>query len=103
MTARVDHENQRLCIGTPGLLDSLELVPEPRLEPGPGEVEIEVHAAGLNFQDVLLALGMLPAPGDGQKLGRECAGRSSGAARASVASSPGIASSRRVSPVSVRS
>jgi NADPH:quinone reductase-like Zn-dependent oxidoreductase/thioesterase domain-containing protein/acyl carrier protein len=75
MTARVDHENQRLCIGTPGLLDSLELVPEPRLEPGPGEVEIEVHAAGLNFQDVLLALGMLPAPGDGQKLGRECAGR----------------------------
>ncbi|MEO1349488.1 MAG: zinc-binding dehydrogenase, partial [Cyanobacteria bacterium J06635_15] len=44
--------------------------------PGPGEVEIEVEAVGLNFKEVLFALGLLPVPGDIEfNFGFECAGR----------------------------
>jgi acyl transferase domain-containing protein/acyl-CoA synthetase (AMP-forming)/AMP-acid ligase II/NADPH:quinone reductase-like Zn-dependent oxidoreductase/acyl carrier protein/NADP-dependent 3-hydroxy acid dehydrogenase YdfG len=56
-----------------GVLDSLAIERVPRLKPGPGEVEITVEAAGLNFRDVLGALGMLPGPA--RPLGGECAGR----------------------------
>ncbi|MGB3201699.1 MAG: SDR family NAD(P)-dependent oxidoreductase, partial [Nodosilinea sp.] len=42
-----------------GILDDLTLVPIPRQTPGPGQVEIRVRATGLNFRDVLNALGML--------------------------------------------
>jgi acyl transferase domain-containing protein/acyl carrier protein len=42
-----------------GSLDALKPVALERRPPGPGEVEIEVAAAGLNFRDVLSALGML--------------------------------------------
>src|SRR5262249_50867440 len=50
------------------------------LAPASGEVLIDVEVAGLNFRDVLLALGVLPddAPGGdlvGPRLGGECAGR----------------------------
>src|SRR6185369_13760699 len=41
--------------------------------PDAGEVQVEVRAAGLNFRDVLDALGMYP--GDGGPLGGELAGR----------------------------
>ena len=44
-----------------------------RKRPGPGEVEIEVEASGLNFKDVLNALGLYP--GDPGPLGAECSGR----------------------------
>ncbi len=54
-------------------LDGLERVPLERRLPGPGFVEIEVEATGLNFKDVLNALGMYP--GDPGPLGGECAGR----------------------------
>ena len=43
-----------------------------RERPGPGQVEIRVHATGLNFRDVLNALGMYP--GDPGPLGNECSG-----------------------------
>jgi len=55
-----------------GSLDRLKLVREPRRAPGRGEVEIAVQAAGLNFRDVMNALGMYP--GDPGPLGSECAG-----------------------------
>ncbi|NEQ43492.1 MAG: type I polyketide synthase [Leptolyngbya sp. SIOISBB] len=42
-----------------GLLESLHCLPIPRRSPGPDEVEIQVRAVGLNFRDVLNALGML--------------------------------------------
>jgi myxalamid-type polyketide synthase MxaB len=42
-----------------GLLENLQLVPLQRQPPGPNEVEIAVRAVGLNFRDVLNALGML--------------------------------------------
>lgn len=50
----------RLVVRAPGTLDALEYRTVKRRRPGPGEVEIRVHAAGLNFRDVVLALGMLP-------------------------------------------
>ncbi len=50
-----------------------------RRAPGPGEVEIAVHAAGLNFRDVMWAMGALPEEAiedgfSGAGLGMECAG-----------------------------
>ena len=42
-----------------GLLDSLQLVPDHRQEPQANQVEVQVRAVGLNFRDVLNALGML--------------------------------------------
>jgi acyl transferase domain-containing protein/NADPH:quinone reductase-like Zn-dependent oxidoreductase/acyl carrier protein len=45
-----------------GTLDGITLVPAPEAaaEPGPGDVRIAVHAAGVNFRDVLIGLGMYP-------------------------------------------
>ncbi|MFI0234872.1 SDR family NAD(P)-dependent oxidoreductase, partial [Streptomyces sp. NPDC017086] len=45
-----------------GSIDDLALVPRPELmEPlGPGQVRIAMRAAGLNFRDVLIALGVYP-------------------------------------------
>ena len=62
----------RLESAGPGLLERLEYRPLARRPPAPGEVEIEVEAAGLNFRDVMLALGIYPGGGE---LGLECAGR----------------------------
>jgi acyl transferase domain-containing protein/acyl carrier protein len=63
-------------IGEPGNLGSLglELASDP--DPGPGEVAIEIRAAGLNFIDVLKSLGIYPGiqPGTSAPLGGECAG-----------------------------
>jgi acyl transferase domain-containing protein/NADPH:quinone reductase-like Zn-dependent oxidoreductase/acyl carrier protein len=47
--------------------------------PGPGEVAIDVHAAGLNFRDVMWAMGLLPEEAlidgfAGPTFGLECAG-----------------------------
>jgi acyl transferase domain-containing protein/acyl carrier protein len=61
-----------LAIPTRGVLENLVLQPAVRRAPGPGEVEIRVHATGLNFRDVLNALGLYP--GDAGQLGLECAG-----------------------------
>jgi len=62
----------RLEPSPPGALDNLELRPLTRRAPGPGEVEIRVRTTGLNFRDVLNALGMYPGPV--QPLGGECGG-----------------------------
>lgn len=61
-----------LVIAERGILDTLELRGTTRRAPGPGEVEVAVRASGLNFRDVLNALGMYP--GDAGSLGSECAG-----------------------------
>ncbi|MFN8009509.1 MAG: polyketide synthase dehydratase domain-containing protein [Terriglobia bacterium] len=62
----------RLEITERGILDNLRLQPLERRLPGRGEVEIRVHATGLNFRDVLNAMGMYA--GDPGPLGGECAG-----------------------------
>jgi acyl transferase domain-containing protein/NAD(P)-dependent dehydrogenase (short-subunit alcohol dehydrogenase family)/acyl carrier protein len=55
-----------------GRLDELAWTPMIERAPGPGEVRIAVQAAGLNFRDVLRALGMVEGLAAG--LGGECAG-----------------------------
>ncbi|MEV0408779.1 SDR family NAD(P)-dependent oxidoreductase [Actinoallomurus sp. NPDC050550] len=54
-------------LGTRGAatLEDVAVVPCPEvLEPlGDGQVRVEVHAAGINFRDVLIALGMYPDEG----------------------------------------
>lgn len=52
-------EPARLVLTEYGSPDALTTVPLVRRTPGPGEVEIDVRAAGLNFRDVLISLGML--------------------------------------------
>jgi NADPH:quinone reductase-like Zn-dependent oxidoreductase/short-subunit dehydrogenase/acyl carrier protein len=61
-----------LAIATRGILDDLHLQPAPRRAPGPGEIEVRVHAAGLNFRDVLNALGVYEGPPG--PMGSECSG-----------------------------
>jgi len=48
----------RLRISSYGTFENLRLEPLERRPPGPREVEIEVGASGLNFRDVLRALGI---------------------------------------------
>ncbi|MGD9833719.1 MAG: SDR family NAD(P)-dependent oxidoreductase, partial [Piscinibacter sp.] len=55
-----------------GTLDGLAWAGHDPAPPGPGEVRVRVLAAGLNFRDVLMALGMIP--GQEHFLGAECAG-----------------------------
>ncbi|MFI2208044.1 polyketide synthase dehydratase domain-containing protein, partial [Streptomyces sp. NPDC020192] len=63
----------RLDTMNPGTLDHLDLLPCPEvLDPlGAGQVRVSVRAAGLNFRDVLMALGMYPGE---LSLGSEGAG-----------------------------
>ncbi|MEV4494078.1 SDR family NAD(P)-dependent oxidoreductase, partial [Micromonospora coxensis] len=46
----------------PGTLDGVEIVPAAPTDLAPGEVRVAVRAAGVNFRDVLIALGMYPDP-----------------------------------------
>ena len=50
----------RLQIGTPGILSNLTLNETRRRDPGPDEIEVSVRAGGINFRDVMKALGMYP-------------------------------------------
>ncbi|MFC7589586.1 polyketide synthase dehydratase domain-containing protein [Nonomuraea antimicrobica] len=56
----------RLDNPTKGSLDALTLVPAPEAdqELQPGQVRVAVRAAGLNFRDVVVALGMVPEQED---------------------------------------
>ena len=68
-------EPYRLELAGKGSLDCLTLRPTRRRAPAAGEVEIEVRAAGLNFSDVLKAMGLYPGLKPGAvPLGIECAG-----------------------------
>jgi NADPH:quinone reductase-like Zn-dependent oxidoreductase len=61
-----------LGVGTPGVVDSLRFVPDKsHAQPlGPLEVELEVRAVGLNFKDLLIALGKV----EDDRFGLECSG-----------------------------
>jgi NADPH:quinone reductase-like Zn-dependent oxidoreductase/SAM-dependent methyltransferase/acyl carrier protein len=70
-----------LEVARPGDLETLWFWREEKKVPGPGEVAIDVRAAGLNFMDLMQATGLLPAEAleagftGGLNLGLECAGR----------------------------
>ena len=62
----------RLVVERPGTFDGLKMESGPIGEPGPGEAVIRVRAAGVNFRDVLMSLGLYPGPVP--PLGSDCAG-----------------------------
>ncbi|OQE83792.1 hypothetical protein PENNAL_c0030G06593 [Penicillium nalgiovense] len=64
--------SSRLFVGTPGLLDSLHFAPDERTtrQLENGKVEVEVKAAGINFKDVMMAMGQIQV----DDLGCECSG-----------------------------
>ncbi|MHC5908052.1 SDR family NAD(P)-dependent oxidoreductase, partial [Streptomyces sp. S6] len=66
-------EHWRLDIREQGSLSDLELVPCPEVaEPlGAGQVRVRIRAAGMNFRDVVVALGLVPGRGT---MGNEAAG-----------------------------
>jgi NADPH:quinone reductase-like Zn-dependent oxidoreductase/acyl carrier protein len=69
------HESEyfELVQGVRGAIDSFELVSAWTETPREGEVEIAVEAAGLNFRDVLGAMGVNESIA-GPRFGGECAG-----------------------------
>jgi acyl transferase domain-containing protein/NADPH:quinone reductase-like Zn-dependent oxidoreductase/NAD(P)-dependent dehydrogenase (short-subunit alcohol dehydrogenase family)/acyl carrier protein len=69
----------RLDFANPGSLNNLRWYAEPRQSPQSGEIEIRVRATGLNFRDLMYAMGMLSDEAvengfAGATLGMECAG-----------------------------
>ena len=62
----------KLTVANPGFLDSLCFIDDEQAtkELQDNEIEIDIKAAGLNFKDVILALGQLA----GNHLGQECSG-----------------------------
>lgn len=55
-------ESLRLSVGKPGLLDTLHLVDDerPHANLAEHEVEIQVKATGINFRDIMAAMGLIP-------------------------------------------
>jgi phthiocerol/phenolphthiocerol synthesis type-I polyketide synthase C len=65
----------RLEIDQPGRLDALRVHAVKRIPPSAGQVEVRVAAAGLNFSDVLKAMGIYPGlDGAAPVIGGECVG-----------------------------
>lgn len=62
-----------LDIGTPGLLQTLHWTGQQLEDLEPGEVNIEMSAVGLNFKDVMIAMGII-AGGDTLKKGTSSLG-----------------------------
>ena len=61
-------------------LDEIGWTARPRQTPGPNEIEIEVAATGLNYRDIMWAMGLLPEEAlekgfAGPTIGIECSGR----------------------------
>ena len=68
---RLPSGDWRLTPGSGGTLEDLVVGPCPRVELAAGQVRVAVAAVGVNFRDVLVALGMYPGGGE---LGAEGAG-----------------------------
>ena len=67
------NDGVRLVAGSNHLIEGLTLQPLEDAALGPDDIELDVEATGLNFRDVLNAIGM--SPGAPMPLGGECAGR----------------------------
>ncbi|MGO9747294.1 MAG: SDR family NAD(P)-dependent oxidoreductase [Mycobacterium sp.] len=68
---RLPPQPWRLDAGSSGTFEDLVVAPCPRLDLAAGQVRVAVAAVGVNFRDVLVALGMYPGGG---RLGAEGAG-----------------------------
>jgi putative PIG3 family NAD(P)H quinone oxidoreductase len=65
-----------IAIETPGNASVLKLIDRPLPQPGPGEVLIEVAAAGINRPDIMQRRGLYPPPPGASDIpGLEIAGR----------------------------
>ena len=64
-------EPTQLVANHAGTISGLQWQATPRREPKTHEVEIRIHATGLNFRDVLIAMGQYP---EAAPLGCECVG-----------------------------
>ncbi|ACY15482.1 type I polyketide synthase [Haliangium ochraceum] len=68
----------RIELERAGILDQMRLREFPTPQPGPGQVRVRVIAAGLNFMDVMTAIGIYPGANTGGLepvvLGGECSG-----------------------------
>ncbi|UUU37373.1 SDR family NAD(P)-dependent oxidoreductase [Streptomyces sp. CA-210063] len=73
LTEPAGRDHWRLDVTEPGSFGNLALVPDPGAagELAEGQVRVAVRAAGLNFRDTLIALGMYP---DAARLGSEGCG-----------------------------
>ena len=70
-----DEVAHELQAATPGMLDGMRMVPIPRREPGPGEVEVRADYLALNYRDVLVSMNWYPTlPGVPGIILGECAG-----------------------------
>ncbi|MBE2222355.1 MAG: type I polyketide synthase, partial [Anaerolineae bacterium] len=68
-------EPYRVVVTKPGILEDMVQQRYTRQAPQAGEVEIEIRATGLNFMNVMSALGIIPGYENGVgPLGIECAG-----------------------------
>ena len=77
----------RLSVTEPGTFENLAAVPADTSDPpGPGQVRLAVQVAGLNFRDVLIALGMYPGQA---AIGAEAAGIVTAAGAGVIAFKPG--------------
>ncbi len=63
----------QLQINNPGNLDNLQWEEITHPKRGYGEIKIQIQATGLNFRDLMVALGLYP--GKEQFLGLECTGK----------------------------
>jgi len=55
----IDSPTVRLNFQMPGQLRNLRWEAHPRIAPKGDEIEVDIHATGLNFRDVMYALGLL--------------------------------------------
>lgn len=55
-----EDENLRCKIATPGNLGNLSFQKVPRIPPAPDQVQIKAKAVGINFRDLMIALGIYP-------------------------------------------
>ena len=77
-----DDPAYRLRLDNPGQVSGLRMTTYQPPAPGPSEVEVEVAAAALNFRDVMVTLGLLPAMAyERSALGREVGIEASGVVR----------------------
>ena len=72
----------RLWLDNPGQIGGLNMRTLELAEPGPGDVEVEVAAAALNFRDLMVTLDLLPMQSfESSLLGREVGMEASGIVR----------------------